>query len=157
MIEPDRRPIDEIEDMAEGVELQVNNETMAEAAVEAGREYVSKMVDAGNRVMQNPYGEPIVEVIVPADVKDEVEDIIDEWDLNPSGHGVMSQPPSFSDDKPEPSKGLVSWQFLIQDDEGEELESCGYDVKKIVSGIEDMGVPFMMTKAPRVACSLPVE
>jgi len=157
MIEPERRSVDDIENMAEGVEIQMESETFEEAAVEAGREYVEKMVGAGNQVMQNPYGEPIIEMIVPRNIKDEVEEVIEEWDLNPSGHGVMPQQPSFSDDKPEPSKGLVSWQFLLQDDEGEELNSCGYDIGKIVSAIEDMDEPFMMTKAARTRCSLPVE
>ena len=158
MIEPDKLSEAEVEQMAEGVEIEIdNNQAVQKAAADAGREYIEKMVNAGNGVIQNPYGEPIIEIIVPKDRHSEVSEMIDEWDLNPSGHGVMAQPPSFSDDRPEVSKGLASWQFLLSDDEGEELDSCGYDIENIVSMIEDAGIGILMTKASRVYCSLPVE
>lgn len=156
MIQPDRRSESEVEAMAEGVQLE-DSDTMQEAAADAGREYIDKMLDAGNAVIQNPYGEPIIEIIVPKDEREGVQDLIEEWDLNPSGHGIMVQPPSFSDDRPEVANGLAAWQFMLKDDEGEELESCGYDIGKIVSGIQDEGIKLLMTKAPRVQCSLPVE
>lgn len=156
MIEPRVRSAQEIEEMTEGIEIDFGD-AMNEVAGDAGREYIEKMRDAGNEVLQNPYGEAIVEVIVPKDRKDEAEEMIEEWDLNPSGYGVMPQPPSFEEDKPEVAKGLVAWQFMLSDDEGEELNSCGYDLENIVSEIEEAGIPFLLTKAPRVRCSLPVE
>lgn len=156
MIEPRVRSAEEIEEMTEGVEIE-ENEAMDEAAGDAGREYIQKMRDAGNEVLQNPYGEAIIELIVPRDMEDDVEEIIEEWDLNPSGHGIMVQPPSFSEDKPQVAKGLAAWQFMLSDEEGEELNSCGYDIEKIVSGVQDAGIPMLFTKAPRVRCSLPVE
>ena len=156
MIEPRVRSVDEIEEMTEGVEIDFGG-AMDEAAGEAGREYIEKMLDAGNDVIQNPYGEPIVELITPRDRQDEVEEIIEEWDLNPSGHGIMAQAPSFEDDKPEVAKGLSAWQFLLTDGEGEELNSCGYDIENILKAVEDEDVLFLMSKAPRVGCSLPVE
>jgi hypothetical protein len=156
MIEPDRRSESEVEAMAEGVELETS-EAMQEAAADAGREYIHKMLDAGNDVIQNPYGEAIIEIVVPKDQHEAVSEIVEEWDLNPSGHGIMAQPPSFSEDRPEVSKGLVAWQMMLTDDEGEELNSCGYDVESIVSDIQDEEIDLLMTKAPRVQCSLPVE
>lgn len=156
MIEPRVRSTDEIEEMTEGIEIEFND-AMDEAAGEAGREYIEKMLDAGNDAIQNPYGEPIVELITPRDRQDEVEEIIEEWDLNPSGHGIMAQAPSFEDDKPEVAKGLSAWQFLLTDGEGEELNSCGYDIENILKAVEDEDVLFLMSKAPRVGCSLPVE
>lgn len=156
MIEPRVRSVDEIEEMTEGVEIEFND-AMDEAAGDAGREYIEKMRDAGNKTIQNPYGEPIVELIVPKDRRGEAEELIEEWDLNPSGHGIMAQPPSFREDKPQVAKGLVSWQFMLSDDEGEELESCGYDIENIVEGVQDEDILFLMSKAPRVRCSLPVE
>jgi len=156
MIEPRVRSAEEIEEMTDGVEIE-SNEVVEEAAGDAGRGYIGKMQDAGNQVLQNPYGEAIIEMIVPRDRADEVEEIIDEWDLNPSGHGIMTQPPSFSDDKPQVAKGLAAWQFMLSDDEGEELNSCGYDIESIISGVEEEQIPMLFTKAPRVRCSLPVE
>lgn len=156
MIEPDRRSVEEVEEMAEGVEINTDG-AVGEAQADAGREYINKMLNAGNDVIQNPYGEPIVEIIVPKDRHEFVQDLIEEWDLNPSGHGIMAQPPSFSEDRPEVAKGLAAWQFMLTDDEGEELESCGYDIGEIVSGIQDEGIDLLMTKAPRVRCSVPVE
>lgn len=158
MIEPRVRSAEEIEEMTEGMEVSYDdNETMSEAAGDAGREYITKMRDAGNVVLQNPYGEAILEIIVPRDRGEGVQEVIEEWDLNPSGHGIMMQPPSFSDDKPQVAKGLAAWQFMLTDGEGEELNSCGYDIGQIVSEIQDRDIPLLMTKAPRVRCSLPVE
>ena len=156
MIEPRVRSEDEIEEMTEGIEIEFGD-AMTEAAGEAGREYISKMRDAGNDVLQNPYGDPIIEIVVPRDREEEVDEMIDEWDLNPSGHGVMPQAPSFEDDKPQVAEGLSAWQLMLTDDDGEELNSCGYDVANIVSDVQDAGIPFLLTKAPRVRCSLPVE
>jgi len=156
MIEPRVRSADEIEEMTKGIEIDFGD-AMTEAAGEAGEEYINKMLDAGNAVLQNPYGEPIVELITPRDKQEDVEEVSEEWDLNPSGHGVMAQRPSFSDDKPEVAKGLSAWQFLLSDGEGEELNSCGYDMEKIIGTIEEKDVLFLMSKAPRVRCSLPVE
>lgn len=156
MADPRIRTVEEIEEMTAGIELE-QGEAMTEAAGQAGREYIDKMLQADNQVLQNPYGEPIVEIIVPRDAAAEVEAVIEEWDLNPSGHGVMAQAPSFKEDKPEVAQGLTAWQFLLTDDDGEELGSCGYDIEKIVAEIEELGASLLMTKAPRVKCSLPVE
>jgi len=156
MIQPNERPVSEMRQMVAGLDIEISSE-MTEAMAEAGREYINKMRDAGNVVMQNPYGEPIAEIIAPRGFKDEIEPIFDEWDLNPSGHGVHAQAPSFSDDRPEVSKGLTAWQFLLTDDDGEEIDSCGYDLEQIIQECEDMDEPFLYTKAPRFRCSLPVE
>lgn len=156
MVNPRIRSVEEIEEMTAGIELEQSG-AMTEAAEEAGREYISKMRQAGNPVMQNPYGQPVIEIIVPRGRTEQVNDIIDEWDLNPSGPGVMAQAPSFEENKPEIAEGLVGWQFLLDDDDGEEMGSCGYDIKNIVSAIQDADIDLLMSKAPRVNCSLPIE
>lgn len=156
MIEPRVRSVEEIEEMTEGIGIDFGD-AMTEAAGEAGREYIEKMRDAGNNVLQNPYGEAVFEMIVPRDREEEVEEIVDEWDMNPSGHGVMPQAPSFEEDRPQVAEGLSAWQFLLTDDEGRELASCGYDIESIADGIRSEGIPLLWTKAPRVRCSLPTE
>jgi len=156
MIQPDERPESEVEQMAAGLNIELADE-FEEGMTEAGRDYINKMIDAGNQVMQNPYGEAIIELIAPRGLEDEIEAVFDEWDLNPSGPGVVPQAPSFEDDKPEIAEGLTAWEFLLSDDEGEELGSTGYDMESIIEACEEMDEPFLYTKAPRVNCSLPVE
>lgn len=154
MIEPPERSVEEVEAM---VDKAVSDSEPSENSLEKGREYISKMNDAGNKVLQNPYGEPIIEIIAPRGMEPDVEEHIDEWDMNPSGHGVIAQAPSFEDDKPEVAEGLSAWQFLMDDDDGEDLQSCGYDMENIMEGLDESGIPWLCTKAPRVRCSLPVE
>jgi len=156
MIEPEERTVDEVESMVDDLEIEFGD-TVKEAVFEAGREYITKMRDAGNVVMSNPYGQPIIELIVPRDVAEEVNDLVDEWDMNPSGYGIMPQEPSFSDDRPEISEGLCAWQFLLDDDEGKEMASCGYDIETIVEELDSRGVDYLFSKAPSVRGDLPCE
>lgn len=156
MIEPPERSVGEVESMVPDV-TGGGGGGAPEGAVEKGREFIKKMRDAGNDVLQNPYGEPIIEIIAPRGMEDDVEEHIDEWDMNPSGHSVIAQAPSFEEDRPEVAEGLSAWQFLMDDDEGEDLMSCGYDMEQIMSGLDDDGILWLCTKAPRVRTSLPVE
>ena len=156
MIQPDERPESEVEQMAAGLNIELADE-FEEGMTEAGRDYINKMIDAGNQVMQNPYGEAIIELIAPRGLEDEIEAVFDEWDLNPSGAGTFPQPPSFSDDKPDIAKGLTSWQFLLEEDSNQ-LSSCGFDLEQIIEECEDMDeIDHLYTSAARVGASLPVE
>lgn len=135
-------------------------EADTEVAVEtldqgAWREYVDRMIESGNQVMMNPYGEPIIEVIAPRSMRGDVEDLIDQWDLNPSGHGVLAQEPSFAENNPEIAKGLVAWQFLLAEGEEGDVRSCGYDLGSIIDALE--GEPILYSKARRVQATLPCE
>lgn len=141
-IEPPERSVDEIEDIVDDLRETVNDQ--------AGREFIEKMVDADNRVMQAPYGNEIVELIAPRSMTQEIEDLCDEWDLNPAGPGVMAQAPSFEEQRPEISEALVSFQFLL---DGDELSSCGYDLETIMD--ELASEPVLATKAPSVKATLP--
>ena len=116
----------------------------------SGVEFIQRMRDAGNQVMQNPFGNPVIEIIVPEELQADTWDIIRKWDLNPSGPGVMPQPPSFSDDRPDVSEGLVGFQFFL--DESDEIESAGFDIASIVDELE--GEPFLITKSPSVNVSI---
>jgi hypothetical protein len=150
MIEPDTRSVEEVEAMVENV-----REKATEQASQDGKEFIEKMCDSGNRVIQNPFGEPVVEIVAPVEMKEEIEDLIDTWDINPRGHGVLAQAPSFGDERPEISSQLVAWQFLLQDDGGKELKSCGFDLETILEELDDE--PVMATTAPTVRGSLPLE
>ena len=156
MIEPNERSAGEIEQMVEGMDFDISDE-MTEGVVEAAKDYIEKMRDAGNMVMQNPHGQPIVEIIAPRGHRDQMQEVFDEWDLNPSGAGTFPQPPSFSDDKPDIAKGLTSWQFLLEEDSNQ-LSSCGFDLEQIIEECEDMDeIDHLYTSAARVGASLPVE
>lgn len=120
-----------------------------------GRAFIENMAESGNVVMQNPFGEPVVEIITPVELQDRVEDLIEEWDLNPRGHGVIGQQPSFSEQRPQVSKDLVGWQFMLEEGEEDDLKSCGFDLETILNELGDE--PVMATKANRVQASLPIE
>jgi len=86
-------------------------------------------------VFSNPYGEPIIEYIVPTDMQEEVGALFDEWDLNPQGASVFPQDPSFADSRPEVSEGLTSFQIVL--DDARDRNTAGYDLDQIESELDD--------------------
>lgn len=131
----------------------VREETDDHVGADVGREYIEKMIENDNRVMRNPFGQPVIEIVAPRDMEEEIDELIDEWDINPRGHGVIAQSPSFAEEKPEVCRDLRSWQFLLQDDDFTELDSCGFDLEEILDELADE--PVLLTKAPKVKASLP--
>lgn len=147
MIEPDVHDPEHIESIVDGLEEQQWSN--------AGREYMERMIDNGNQVIDNHYGESIIELIVPRGKTDQVDDIIEKWDLNPQGPNAMAQAPSFEEQQPEIAEGLSAWQFLL--DDSSDLKSTGYDLENIIRDIQsDIGCPIMATKARQVDCSIPL-
>lgn len=148
----DERSTEEIENLLEDHDIDFEEEAPSEEADVQAEQFIDRMIDSGNPVMGNPYGEPIVELIVPRHMKEQTEALVQKWDLNPSGHGILPQPPSFAEDRPEVSDGLISFQFLLN--EQDELGSSGYDINSIVDELP--AGSFIMTKANRVQASLPI-
>lgn len=132
-------------------EIRKMLEKMGAVTTESPREFVLRMIESGNRVLGNPYGTPVVEVVGLKEHSDDIEEIVNKWDINPAGHGVIPQPPSFSERYPSISEGLVAFQFMLED--REDLRSSGYDLKNMLSELEDKMV--LVTKAPSVAPRLP--
>lgn len=118
-----------------------------------GRDFIERMLEADNTVMPNSAPQPTVEIIVPRDMADEVEQLIEEWDINPQGPRVIEQKPLFKEQRPDIAESLSSFQFLL--DERDSLDSSGYDLSSIIQGLE--GEPVLYTKSPAIAVSLPVE
>lgn len=148
MIEPPERSAGEVEGI-----INELREEVAEGGEAAARQFIDKMMDSGNRVLQNDYGRPIVELIAPLPMQERIEELIEEWDLNPSGHGAMAQAPSFEEERPEISQALVAWQFMVKEDEPDDLNSCGYDLETIMEELEDD--PVLATTARKVKADLP--
>lgn len=145
----------EVEDESESEEEEAEAQTQSTSATDtsgSGRAFIEKMADAGNRVISNDYGTPTVELIVPDDIVDETEALIEEWDINPAGPSVMGQSPSFADERPEIAEDLTGFDFVLE--RGDDLSSAGYDLEQIIEGLE--GEPFLLTKSSRVEKSLPV-
>lgn len=115
---------------------------------EAGREFIEQMLDSGNRVFSNPYGQPIIEYVFPADMTDEVEALFDEWDLNPSGATVYPQDPSFADDRPEAAEALTAIQLQL--DDPSDRNTAGYDLDQIERELEDEPVLATRSNVVRV-------
>lgn len=120
-----------------------------------GRAFIERMRNSGNHVMQNPFGEPVVEVVAPVSLKARVETLIAEWDLNPRGYGVIAQAPSFAEEHPDVAEDLVAWQFMLDEGEEDDLKSSGWDLPTMLDELE--GEPILCTKANRVQASIPVE
>lgn len=135
--------------------VEVGATTAAAAGSGMGRAYLERMIESGNAVMQNPFGEPVVEIVAPVGLKERINGLVDKWDLNPRGHGVIAQAPSFADQQPEIAEDLVAWQFLLADGEEDDIKSCGYDVPAILDELDD--APIMCTVANRVQASVPIE
>ena len=142
------RDADEVRELAKKHSVTAD----VDAVDDAGRAYIERMIDAGNEVLKNQYGQPIVELIVPRDMEDEVEELIDKWDINPQGPSVLPQAPSFADQQPDAAEALTAWQFILDDSDNSELDTTGYDLESIAS---ELPCEALWTKAPVVQASLP--
>jgi hypothetical protein len=113
----------------------------------AGVDYIERMADAGNRVTQNPFEDPIVEVVFPRSSIPEVRKLVDEWDINPQGPTSRVSPPSFAEERPRVGEGLAAFHFKLGPD-SEELRSSGYDVASIIEGLQQSNEPYLVTLSP---------
>lgn len=118
---------------------------------ETAREFIDRMIDSGNQVLPNDYSEASVEIIVPDEIADETEELIEEWDINPAGPNIFPQSPSFSEERPDIADDLTSFQFALK--ENDALGTSGYDIEEIIKGLE--GEPFLATKSTLVEANLP--
>lgn len=146
----------EVEEPSTSTEDTGGGSDVSQETLQRGRNFIRQMIDGGNQVMANTFGEPAVEVIVPRDVDEEVHELIESWNLNPNVRDVMKLPPSFEDDRPDVAEGLTSFQFYLDDDS--DLESTEYDLETIVESLnDDPDVPLLLTKSNRVKTPLPLE
>ncbi|MFB6188041.1 MAG: hypothetical protein ABEI86_14400, partial [Halobacteriaceae archaeon] len=99
----------------------------------------------------NPYGNPVIEIVAPERLRGKLESVFNEYDINPQGHGVFPQNPSFEEQYPEVSDELVSYQFYLEDPE--DLASSGYALDRIFKELRDE--PVIYTTAPSVQVSIP--
>lgn len=167
MAEPDEIEEKDIEEVAGVLEIEEGEEVPASSSdtseedtsseepsgsSESGREFIDRMKASDNQVLANNYGTSLVEIIVPEDISEETEQLIDEWDMNPAGPDIYPQDPSFSEERPDVAEDLVSFQFLLDDGDG--LGTAGYDLEQIIEGME--GEPFLLTKSNTVTADLPV-
>lgn len=123
--------------------------TEAQVEVEA-EEFVLRMIEQRSQVLTNPYGNPVIEIIALERDMAKVDALIERNDLDPTGHGVLPQAPSFEEQFPEVSKELVSWQFFLQDPTN--LKSSGYDLRSIIQELQ--GAPVLFTSSNLVQASL---
>lgn len=117
---------------------------------ESGRAFIRRMKEAGNQIIQNPFGNPVIEVIAPRAMREEVLAIIEKWDINPRGHDVFGQAPSFAEERPDVAEDLIAWEFFLED--AEDLKSSGYDVASIITELQDE--PVLFSVSPTVQVSL---
>jgi hypothetical protein len=148
------RGADEIDEMiaSVGVDEDADMEIGVEVEASQGREFINRMIESGNRVMSNPFSNAVVELIGPREMKDELEAVVDRWDLDPAGHGIMAQEPSFGEERPEIAETLVSFQFFLSEGQSEDLTDSGYALNNIFEDLEDE--PVIASKSPRVRASL---
>lgn len=118
--------------------------------IASARSWIEGLIEQDNRVFSNQYGQPIIEFIAPADMTAEVSALIEEYDLNPQGARVMWQEPSFAEQRPDISEGLVGWQFVL--DDPDDRDTVGYDLDAIESELEDE--PVIATRANIVGVSV---
>lgn len=159
MADPDsvsEKSVSEVDALLEeaGVEPDDMGEKEAEEEAdwddEQAREWMERMIDAGNQVIGNQYPEPIVEIVVPRSNIGELEAAKDEWDINPAGAKTNPQIASFHDERPDIGEGVRGLQFYLED--REELRSAGFDIQKILEELDSM---YMVTKANIVDANVP--
>lgn len=148
MIQPDLRSAAEVQEMIDA---------LADDHAETGKEFMDRMIEADNRVISNPYGQPVIELLAPREHTEHINAIIEHWNTNPSGPSARAQPPSFEDERPEVADDMTGWQFVLQDQNNSDISSCGYDLDSICDEIRDEGIRLMASKANTVKCSVPIE
>lgn len=137
---------DTIEEILEGAE----EEEAADAGEATGLQFIEQMIESGNRVTRNPFSGPVVELIVPKEMEEEIADVIEENNLEPNLRDVVAQPPSFAESRPAVSDDLVAWQFLLED--AGDLDSSSYLLSLIVDELEDE--PVIATTSRTVETSV---
>lgn len=128
----------------------------ANMEIEPAYEYLERLSESGNKVLQNNHPVPTVEIIFPRDQVDVVSELVDSHLINPMGPDIISQPPSLAQQEPDVGWILAAYQFELDQNNSEELGSSGYDIGPIVRAMNDSDVPFVVTKSPAVKANIPV-
>ena len=123
--------------------------------VQAGYDYLERLMDSGNQVIPNSFPKPTVEIIVPRDVTTEAVQLAKEHKINPMAPDIISQPASIAEEEPDVGWITGALQFELADTDRDTLSSSGFEIEKVIDGLEGE-VPFVVTKSPSVDTDIPV-
>jgi len=134
------------EKSVEEVKQIIGQSSASAPETDPGLRFIEKAKEQGSPTLSNPYGQPIVELIVHDSIADATKELVDENDLRPRGDEAIAVPPSLAEDRPGVAETLVAFQFKL--DEPGEPESSGYDLEAIADRLEELDEDAIATKSP---------